>query len=211
MHPHTTTILSIDDDREIRFSLGALFASQGWHSVSAPNVAEGLELFEHQRPDLVLLDYHMPGTSGLQGLQLLRAIDTEVPVLVLTVEESQEVADKFLQAGASDFALKPIKAPDILARIHLHLRLAEQMKQNASPEKSPVSAKGIVPVTLDCILNYLQNQTEYVTLGDISEGTGLAYQTVSRYLQHLTAEHIVQVQSTYGKVGRPRQRYILAP
>ncbi len=202
------TILSIDDDKEIRFSLGALFSTQGWHAIGAGTMMEGLHLFEQQKPDLVVLDYHMPGISGLQGVQLLRAIDADVPVLVLTVEESQEVADRFLAAGASDFALKPIKAPDILARINLHLRLSQHMRK-PQKEIAPVSSKGIVPVTLDCIVGFLEEQGDYVSLDEISQGTGLAYQTVSRYLQYLTTDKQVVVQSTYGRVGRPRQKYML--
>ena len=53
---------------------------------------------------------------------MLRALSHTVPIIVFTIDESQEVADQFLQAGASDFALKPIKAPDIISRIKLHLR-----------------------------------------------------------------------------------------
>ncbi len=203
------TILSIDDDKEIRFALGALFSSQGWHSIGAANVLDGLELFREQQPDLVLMDYHMPGTSGLQGVQLIRAIDPNVPILVLTVEESQEVADRFLLVGASDFALKPIKAPDILARIHLHLRLSQHLRHQDSAASK--ASKGIVPSTLDCIVGYLEDQEEYVTLTDIALGTGLAYQTVSRYLQYLVAEKMVNIHSTYGKVGRPRLGYRLNP
>lgn len=209
MSKQQITILSIDDDKEIRFSLGALLATQGWHPISAGNMMDGLHLFEQQRPDVVLLDYHMPGTSGLQGIQILRAIDADVPILVLTVEESQEVADRFLAAGASDFALKPIKGPDILSRIHLHLRLSQHLRTKPQEPAPAPTAKGIVPVTLDCIVGFLEEQEDYVALDDIANGTGLAYQTVSRYLQHLTAEKMVLVQNTYGKVGRPRQKYLL--
>lgn len=210
MSEQAITILSIDDDKEIRFSLSALLATQGWHPICASNMMEGLQLFEQQRPDVVLLDYHMPGTSGLQGVQLLRAIDPKVPVLVLTVEESQEVADRFLEAGASDFALKPIKGPDILARINLHLRLSKQLHAKTdAPAATSSVAKGIVPVTLDCIVGYLEEQTDYVALDEIAQGTGLAYQTVSRYFQYLVSEKTVLVQNTYGKVGRPRQKYLL--
>ncbi len=202
------TILSIDDDKEIRFSLGALFSTQGWHAIGAANMIDGLELFQNQHPSVVILDYHMPGTSGLQGVQLLRALDPDVPILVLTVEESQEVADRFLAAGASDFALKPIKAPDILARIQLHLRLSQHLRHQ-EPAPAP-SLRGIVPATLDCITGYLQEQEDYVSLSDIANGTNLAYQTVSRYIQHMVSEKQVITHNTYGKVGRPRQGYKLA-
>lgn len=208
MNDQKITILSIDDDKEIRYSLKTLFATQGWHSIGAANVTDGLALFELQKPDVVLMDYHMPGTNGMQGVQRLRAVDANVPILVLTVEESQDVANRFLAAGASDFALKPIKAPDMLARIKLHLRLLEQTRKKGN-EAPSYTVKGIVPMTQECVLEFLREQSEYVTLDEISEGTGLAYQTVSRYLQYMVQEKQVLVQSTYGKVGRPRQKYLL--
>ena len=208
MNEHQVTILSIDDDKQICYALEALFLSQGWKSVSAGNVAQGLKMFSQHHPDVVLIDYHMPGTNGIQGVQMLRALDPDVPIIVFTIEENQEVANEFLAAGASDFALKPIKAPDILSRINLHLRLLDQVRRRE--RGGQYTAKGIVPATQDFILNFLRTQTDFVTADAISEGTGLAYQTVSRYLQYLVQEKKVKMQNTYGKVGRPRQSYMIA-
>ena len=58
------TILSIDDEENIRFALGELFHFQGWEACSAPNVKKGLEQFRLHKPDIVLIDYHMPGING---------------------------------------------------------------------------------------------------------------------------------------------------
>ena len=167
MNEHQVTILSIDDDRQICYALEALFLSQGWKSVSAGNVAQGLKMFSQHHPDVVLIDYHMPGTNGIQGVQMLRALDPDVPIIVFTIEENQEVANEFLAAGASDFALKPIKAPDILSRINLHLRLLDQVRRRE--RGGQYTAKGIVPATQDFILNFLRTQTDFVTADAISE------------------------------------------
>jgi len=151
------TILSIDDDPQICFALGELFKFQGWRAVSASDVASGLEAFRRYSPDIVLIDYHMPGVSGIEGVKLLRRQSSSVPIIVFTIDESQTVADTFLAAGASDFALKPIKAPDIVSRISLHLRFAGQNR----PE--PALSKGISGGTLDIIMNFLSEQSDYVT------------------------------------------------
>ena len=66
--------------------------------------------------------YHLPQVSGIRGVEMIRELDPDVPIIVFTIDESQEVAEQFMQAGASDFALKPIKAPDIISRIRLHIR-----------------------------------------------------------------------------------------
>ena len=91
------TILSIDDEENIRFALGELFHFQGWEACSAPNVKKGLEQFRLHKPDIVLIDYHMPGINGVEGVQMLRALSHTVPIIVFTIDESQEVADQFLQ------------------------------------------------------------------------------------------------------------------
>ena len=156
------TILSIDDDPQICFALGELFKFQGWRAVSASDVASGLEAFRRYSPDIVLIDYHMPGVSGIEGVKLLRRQSSSVPIIVFTIDESQTVADTFLAAGASDFALKPIKAPDIVSRIRLHLRLAGQNRPEAA------LSKGISGGTLDIIMSFLSGQSDYVTANEIA-------------------------------------------
>lgn len=196
-----TAILVIDDDEQICFALGELFKFQKWKAYSANDVESGLSIFKARRPDVVLIDYHLPRINGVEGVKRLRGLSPDVPILVFTVDESQEVADTFLAAGATDFALKPIKAPDIISRIKLHLRLLQQEKQE------PALAKGLAQGTLNLINDFLEQQNDYLTVNDIAEGTGLAYQTVYRYLQHMTLENRVEMVSIYGKVGRPKQVY----
>ena len=196
------TILSIDDEENIRFALGELFHFQGWEACSAPNVKKGLEQFHLHKPDIVLINYHMPGINGVEGVQMLRALSQTVPIIVFTIDESQEVADQFLQAGASDFALKPIKAPDIISRIKLHLRLLEREHQNQQP-----FAKGLSEATMQLVLDSLKEGEDYMTVNEVASSSGLAYQTVYRYLQYLTQNKKVEMVNIYGKVGRPRQLF----
>lgn len=196
-----TAILCIDDEEDICFALKTLFRTQGWNTVTACDVSSGLKLFTQLRPTIVLIDYHMPGVNGVEGVRMLRRLSATVPIIVFTIDECQKVADEFLAAGASDFALKPIKAPDIISRIRLHLRLLEQQSIDVT------FTKGISHGTLELILNHLSRCDGPVTANDIAKGTGLAYQTVFRYLQHMTQQNLVDVESVYGKVGRPKQLY----
>lgn len=196
-----TRILIIDDDEQICFALKELFHFQGWRADSACDVDSGLAAFRANRPDLVLIDYHLPRINGVEGVRCLRRLSPDVPILVFTIDESQEVADTFLEAGATDFALKPIKAPDIISRVKLHLRLLGR------GEPQPVLAKGLSRSTLQLINSFLEGQQDYRTVNDIAEGTGLAYQTVYRYLQHMVEARQAEMLSIYGKVGRPKQVY----
>lgn len=207
-------ILMIDDEEQILFALRAVFQFQGWDSISAGDVPTGLELFRNERPDLVLIDYHLPKVNGIKGVEMIRELDPEVPIIVFTIDESQQVADQFIEAGASDFALKPIKVPDIISRIRLHIRLMEskrQLKKTHEEQHAAAvsSAKGIGGATLELIEGAFAQPDEFLTVTAISERTGLAYQTVYRYIQHMISQDRVEVSQSYGKVGRPKQKYRL--
>lgn len=203
---HELKILAIDDDEEILYALRAVFQYQGWTGITASDVPTGLKLFRTKKPDLVLIDYHLPQVSGIKGVEMIREIDPDVPIIVFTIDESQEVAEQFMKAGASDFALKPIKVPDIISRIRLHIRLLENQKK-LKDRSAP--AKGIDTSTLSLVMASLERAKEPVTVETVAGETGLANQTVYRYLQNLIAQGKVEATQSYGKVGRPKQKYSL--
>ena len=199
----TITILSIDDDREICSTLSLLFQYQGWLPISAYNVRDGLEQFKIHRPDMVLIDYHMPGANGVEGVRRLRQLSTTVPIIVFTINEDQNIADAFLEAGANDFAIKPIRAPDLISRINLHLRLLKQAKKQES-----TLPKGMSACTLELIQNCLNHAQKPMTAQDIASNTGLSHQTAYRYLQYMLRADMLKMEFIYGKMGRPRQFFL---
>lgn len=202
-------ILCIDDDADIRFALGELFSVQGWKTEEAASVAEGLELFRANEPDIVLIDYHMPGINGVEGVRLLRTFSKTVPIIVFTIDENQEVADQFLEAGATDFALKPVKAPDIISRINLHLRLLERQERSPRPQQLD---KGMSDGTMEIVTECMRHSgKEDMSLDEIAEASGLAYQTAHRYLSYLVRTGQAEQINIYGKKGRPKLRYCLRP
>lgn len=214
------TILSIDDDKEILYALQAIFDFQGWHSVTACDVESGLKAFWKHNPDIILIDYHLPRINGIEGVRILRQFSPHVPIIVFTIEEDQEVANRFLEVGASDFALKPIKAPDLISRIHLHIRLMEQQPNRINqtesihiqPENRGIEepmVKGISFATLELIKQSMSEADDFLTTETIAHATGLAYQTTYRYLQYMEVEKMVEVHIAYGKVGRPKNSYRL--
>lgn len=200
-----TKILVIDDNKDILFAISAICEFKKWIPITALNAKEGIDKFKENNIDLVLIDYHMPIMNGIEAVKELRKISSTAPIVVLTVEEKQEIADAFMDAGASDFALKPIKAPDLIARINVHLRLKKSIKNNNDEYKEYV--KGISQGTLELIEVYMKKLNDYTSISNISKSTGLAYQTVHRYLQHLITYNKVAVHQTYGKIGRPKQSY----
>ncbi len=203
-------VLCIDDEESIRYALSAVIQSQDWIPYTAKNVKEGLVSLEEVKPDIILIDYHMPDINGIEGVKLIRKIDASIPIIVFTIDFDQEVADKFMEAGATDFATKPIKAPDLISRINLHIRLLkDKIDRHQSPIESLELVKGIGETTLNLLLNKMRDEKEHLTVEEISELTELSYQTTYRYLQFLESEDIIDVKITYGKIGRPKQSYLL--
>ena len=199
------TILTIDDDQEICFALETLFKFQGWRPLSTRTIAEGLELFKIYRPDLIFIDYHLPRVNGVEGVRMLRRLSRTVPIIVFTIDESQEVADAFMEAGANDFVIKPVKVPDMVSRIRLHLRLLQQIQTSSAD-----LPKGMTRETLRLVESCLSHAAACMTVNQIAQGTGLAYQTTYRYLQYMLQEKMVTAEYVYGKVGRPKQLFCLA-
>lgn len=203
-------VLCIDDEESIRYALSAVIQSQDWTALTAKNVKEGLQIINRDKPDIILIDYHMPDINGIEGVKLIRKDDLNIPIIVFTIDFDQEVADKFMEAGATDFATKPIKAPDLISRINLHIKLLKDQKgRTESPIESLELVKGIGENTLNLLLEKMRESSDYLTVEEISDLTELSYQTTYRYLQFLESEEIINVKISYGKIGRPKQSYLL--
>lgn len=203
-------ILIMDDDPSLRYMLSEIFSFVGWDTVTYSNGRDGIKGFLQDGADIILVDYHMPEIDGLETVRLIREKNNQVPILILTVDERQEIADRFLDAGATDFALKPVKAPDLIARVQLHKRLLDMTKTDKSTPKPQYEAfvtKGISKSTLSYITGYLQACEQPSTVEEISLKLGLAMPTVYRYMTYLIKEDKVQPLPSYHKKGRPKNRY----
>lgn len=200
-------ILAVDDEQDILFTLEAISEVADFKIVTVNNGEEALKKFKQKDFSLIMVDYHMPGMSGLKLVKKIREIDKEIPILVLTVDESIELANNFLKAGATDFANKPIKTADLISRINLHINKAPKESNIIEEIKEIDIPKGMSFSTLGIITNYLEKINEFQTIDEISEGTGLAYQTVHRYLKFLNKKDFIKKDLTYGNVGRPIHKY----
>lgn len=199
-----TRILAVDDDKDILYTLQAIGTTVGWNIHTESNSIVAVSRVKTLKPDLIVMDYHMPQQNGVLTVQQIRKIDPNVPIIVLTVDDRQEIADAFLDAGASDFANKPIRVPDLVARINVHLRLLQKQREAAG---CFFVSKGINEATLQMVKDYCHSLQDGFYIEDVARNVGLAYQTAVRYLQYLVAKDELAVICDYGKVGRPRNKY----
>ena len=115
------TILVVDDNREIVYSISELLKYEGYNTVNAYDGMEALKAVEENPIDLILLDVMMPRMNGLSALMKLRE-KYHIPVIILSAktEESDKVSG--LMLGADDYVEKPYNPVELIARVKAHLR-----------------------------------------------------------------------------------------
>lgn len=124
-------VLVVDDELAIRRFLRISMEAEGYTFIEAESGEAGLIAAATQRPELIILDLGLPDMDGFTVLQRLREWSA-VPVIILTVRDSEEEKVGLLDAGADDYLTKPFGVPELLARVRVALR----HKQPADSEPS---------------------------------------------------------------------------
>src|SRR5688572_32965922 len=117
------TILVIDDETQIRKLLSITLQSYEYAVHEATSAKEGLTMVANHPPDLVLLDLGLPDESGHEVLRHLREWYTK-PVIILSVQSSEDDIVRALDNGANDYLIKPFRTGELMARIRSALRKA---------------------------------------------------------------------------------------
>lgn len=119
-------ILIIDDEPDVvrAVQLTIQLQEPNWQVVTADGGERGLLLVDLEKPDLVLLDLVMPDMSGFQVLEQIRLF-SDVPVIILTVQDDELDKVRGLELGADDYIVKPFGRLELMARIRSTLRRAE--------------------------------------------------------------------------------------
>lgn len=114
-------ILIIDDEEQIRKLLEITLHTNNYTVTAAATAKEGIIMASNHPPDLILLDLGLPDKNGLTVLDELRQWYTN-PVIILSVQNSEETIIKALDSGANDYLSKPFRTGELLARIRSALR-----------------------------------------------------------------------------------------
>ncbi len=139
---HMTLVLVVDDEPQIRRALRTSLEAHGYEVATVGTGEEGVVGAAEQAPDLVLLDLGLPDIDGTEVIRRVRGF-SDVPVIVLSVRESQTDKVAALDAGADDYVTKPFGMEELLARA----RAAMRRKQSDEPS-APVLRFGRLEVDL---------------------------------------------------------------
>jgi two-component system, OmpR family, response regulator PhoP len=116
--------LLVEDDDALRQGLAAAMRAAGWQVDEAAEGREGLYLAEETAPDVAVVDLGLPGMSGMQLVEALRANKRRLPVLILTARDRWQDKVAGLKAGADDYMVKPFHTEELLARLEALVRRA---------------------------------------------------------------------------------------
>ena len=116
-------VMYADDDVDIQRAIENILTREGYGVIIAKDGVEALEVAKAQKPDLIVLDYFMPGLNGIEVCQALRKNEEtkEIPILMVTAYPSEK--ENSLTAGATDFINKPVDKTDLLLRIKSVLKV----------------------------------------------------------------------------------------
>jgi DNA-binding response OmpR family regulator len=142
-------ILLVEDEQHLARGLSFNFSAQGYEVEVAERGDTALaRLLEDSRApiDLVVLDVLLPGLTGLEVLERLRAAEIPVPVLLLTARDSEQDIVRGLDMGADDYLTKPFSLPVLLARVRTLLRRSGRSEEEAvTPASFAIGAVTVYP------------------------------------------------------------------
>jgi two-component system KDP operon response regulator KdpE len=198
-------ILVIDDEKSIRRFLEISLQSQGYALYLAKSATEGIRICDDQHPDIVILDLGLPDMTGLDVLKKIRE-KSNVPIIILTVNNTDKEKETLLDSGADDYLTKPFSMTELLARIRVALRHSVNLKEN------PIYSNGPLHIdfnTRSITVNSIQvklTPTEFDLLKVLVKYAGRIV-TQGQLLREIWGPHAVE-QSHYVRiyVGQLRQK-----
>jgi len=135
-----TRILVIDDEANLRHTLGYALRQERFEVIGAADGEAGLEVFRTSEPDLVVLDLMLPKIDGLEVCRRIRRT-SGVPILMLTARDSEFDKVVGLEIGADDYLVKPFSVRELVARVRAMLRRASRPPESATADT--IRARGL--------------------------------------------------------------------
>jgi two-component system, OmpR family, response regulator len=171
----TSSILIVDDDRDIRTLLADYLESNGYRTFGAADGAAMWKLLDETKPDLIVLDLNMPGEDGLTLCRKLRA-HSNLPVIMLTARS--EPLDRILglEMGADDYLPKPFEPRELLARIRSVLRRSTSAASGGMDKATQIRFSNW---TLDLTARHLLNPDGMVIML-----SGAEFRLLKVFLEH---------------------------
>ena len=123
------SVLIVEDDKKLNSAYRLFLDQQGYKAFSAFNAAEAMRVFEGNHIDIVMCDIMIPDIDGVMIVESIRALDPEVPVIMLTALDDFRSKQRAFSAGSDDYMVKPVDLNELLLRMSALLRRAHSVSK----------------------------------------------------------------------------------
>jgi two-component system CitB family response regulator len=219
-------VLLAEDDRQIaEIQRQFLDRIEGFEVIGmAHSLQSTREMTEILAPDLLLLDIHFPDGNGLDFVNQLREGKQQTDVILVTAARDVEMLKTAIYGGVFDYIVKPLvfdRIRESLERYREQLTRLQELDtvdqsdidaimprgRTRSPQSEPALPKGVDVLTLNKVRDFLVSTEQSIAASDVGERLGVSRTTARRYLEFLVSTRELQVDLSYGGVGRPERYY----
>lgn len=230
--------LVVDDDQEIAgVHSGFLLAHGGFDVVGVANSGgEALELVHERKPELMLLDIHLPDMSGIEVLRAARNLPGDpVDIIAITAARELDTVRAAMAGGVLHYLVKPFNSKVLMQRLDDYVRHRASIMEHSSVSAGPLDQeridrllaatptapalkmspaltvslpKGLSQPTLEAVIGALRSSVSGSSASEIAAQLGLARVSARRYLEYLVTKGNARIAPKYGAAGRPEKFYV---
>ncbi len=214
-------VLVVDDDFMVaRIHTGFVGRTAGFVVAGVVHTGyDALRAAAALRPDLVLLDIHLPDIDGIEVLKRLREECPDVDVLAITAAREVDTVRQALHGGIVHYLMKPFEYEDLRDRLEHYATAYRGLagaKTTGQSEvdrifgrttQQKVTPKGVSPETAHAVERTLRAADRSLSASECAETVGISRVSARRYLEHFVSRGKVDVSLKYGSAGRPERRY----
>lgn len=201
------TIVFVDDEPEILALVRDYLVREEFRVLTASNGSDGMSLISRENPDLVILDWMLPGMNGLDMCKALRE-NSNVPIIMLTAKSEEIDRVLGLEFGADDYIVKPFSLRELLARVKTVLRRSS----GGSQENHSVLVRGEITIDVNSHRTWKGKQevfltpTEFKILHLLASRPGTVYSRLQLLRQAMGEEYMYYERSIDTHVSNLRKK-----
>ncbi len=186
MNTKQAQVLVVDDESAIRDMIQFALRRAGMDVAGAADAREALNIISENKPDIILMDWMMPGVSGIELTRRLRRepLTSDIPIIMLTAKVTEDDKVTGLEAGTDDYVIKPFSPRELIARINAVLRRASPADDQGQIEAGDLTMDTVSRRVIANGKEIRLGPTEYRLLEFFMSNQGRAYNR-SQLLDHV--------------------------